>query len=92
MTEPRYGVAAYWSEEDGCWIAVVPGLPGCTAHGDTWAGALAEIDTALRLRIESAVAHGDALPPPRFRPVERMASDRWDARSKRALDETAPQS
>ena len=24
-----------WSEEDNCWVCVVPELPGCQADGDT---------------------------------------------------------
>lgn len=31
----RYEIIIYWSEADGAFIAEVPELPGCMAHGDS---------------------------------------------------------
>ncbi len=31
----RYEIIIYWSDEDQEFIAEVPGLPGCMAHGAT---------------------------------------------------------
>ena len=36
----KYEVIIYWSNEDGAFIAEVPELPGCSAHGDTRSAAL----------------------------------------------------
>ncbi len=31
----KYEIIIYWSNEDQVFIAAVPELPGCMAHGDT---------------------------------------------------------
>ena len=31
----RYEIIIYWSNEDNAFIAEVPELPGCIAHGET---------------------------------------------------------
>ena len=31
----KYEVIIYWSNEDNAFIAEVPELPGCMAHGET---------------------------------------------------------
>jgi len=36
----KYEVIIYWSEEDDAFIAEVPELPGCAAHGATQDSAL----------------------------------------------------
>lgn len=36
-----------WSDVDECWIADVPDLTWCAAHGPTPAAALAEVETAV---------------------------------------------
>ena len=37
----RYEIILYWSDEDPVFIAEVPELPGCMAHGETQDEALA---------------------------------------------------
>ena len=36
----KYEIILYWSEEDGAFVAEVPQLPGCMAHGATQEDAL----------------------------------------------------
>ena len=49
-------------EEDGRWIAEVPGLPGVLTYGNTEAEALAKVK-ALALRvIADRIEHGESLP------------------------------
>jgi predicted RNase H-like HicB family nuclease len=63
MAEPfNYRVVVEWSEEDDAFIARVPALPGCAAHGRTPESATREAVVAARGIIESMRAHGDALP------------------------------
>ncbi len=38
----KYEIIIYWNEEDHVFVAEVPELPGCMAHGDTQELALVE--------------------------------------------------
>ena len=61
----KYEIIIYWSNEDEAFVAEVPELPGCAAHGDTQEKALAEINTAMDLWIETAWEFGDPVPEPK---------------------------
>ena len=63
----RYETIIYWSNEDQLFIADVPELPGCMAHGDTPHDALAQAQEAMALWIETATEFGDPVPEPRGR-------------------------
>ena len=39
----KFEVIIYWSNQDGVFVAEVPELPGCAAHGDTQEAALEHI-------------------------------------------------
>lgn len=65
---PRYHINVFWSDEDGCWIADVPDLRGCSAHGRTPAEAAAEAQEAITLWLETARDEGIAIPEARYRP------------------------
>ncbi len=61
----RYEIIIYWSDEDGAFIAEVPELPGCLAHGDSRELALANAKDAIALWVETAAEHGDPVPQPK---------------------------
>ena len=63
----KYEVIIYWSAEDGAFIAQVPELPGCTAHGSSQEVALANVQEAIRLWIDTAKEFGDPIPEPKGR-------------------------
>jgi predicted RNase H-like HicB family nuclease len=63
----RYEIIIYWSDEDGVFVAEVPELPGCAAHGDSQAAALAKAQDAIALWIETAKEFGDPIPEPKGR-------------------------
>lgn len=63
----RYEIILYWSAEDTAFIAEVPELPGCMAHGDTQELALANIKEAMHLWVDTAREFGDPIPEPRGR-------------------------
>lgn len=63
----RYETIIYWSNEDQLFVADVPELPGCMAHGDTPQEALAQAQEAMALWIETATEFGDPVPQPRGR-------------------------
>lgn len=69
MTEPHYHINLFWSAEDACWIADAPDLKPCSAHGDTRAEALRNIDDAIAGWLEVARERGMVIPEPRYRPA-----------------------
>ncbi|HEX8407407.1 MAG TPA: type II toxin-antitoxin system HicB family antitoxin [Thermoanaerobaculia bacterium] len=63
----RYEIIIFWSDEDDAFIADVPELPGCMAHGSTHANALANAQEAIDLWLEAARANGSLVPEPKGR-------------------------
>ncbi|MEP7362037.1 MAG: type II toxin-antitoxin system HicB family antitoxin [Acidobacteriota bacterium] len=63
----KYEVIIFWSDEDQAFIAEVPELPGCAAHGPTQETALASAQDAIRLWIDTAKEFGDPIPEPKGR-------------------------
>lgn len=51
-------------DEDGSWFAEIPLLEGCMTQGDDRAEALALIDEAKALWLETALAEGIPIPEP----------------------------
>ena len=58
----KYEIIIYWSEEDGAFVAEVPELPGCAAHGPTHEAALVSAQEAIRLWVATAKEFGDPIP------------------------------
>jgi predicted RNase H-like HicB family nuclease len=67
MNMYRYEIILYWSTEDAAFIAEVPELPGCMAHGDTQDEALHQAQEAMAAWIEVAQEIGRTIPEPRGR-------------------------
>jgi predicted RNase H-like HicB family nuclease len=61
----KYEIIIYWDEQDRIYIADVPELPGCSAHGDTYDVALNNIKEAIQLWIDTAREFGDPVPEPK---------------------------
>ena len=61
----RYEIIIFWSDEDDAYIADVPELPGCMAHGDAHESALANAKEAIQLWLETAKEFGDPIPEPK---------------------------
>jgi len=51
-------------DEDGLFVAEVPGLPGCISQGQTRSEALRNIQEALEAYLESLKVHNEPAPPP----------------------------
>lgn len=51
-------------DEDGVFVAEVPGLPGCISQGQTRSEALRNIQEALEAYLESLKVHDEPVPPP----------------------------
>lgn len=64
---PRYEIDIFWSDEDDAYIAVVPDLPYCSAWGETYEEALAQVKVAIRGHLKVIERYGDPIPEPRTR-------------------------
>ncbi len=60
----EYSVFIKYDPIDKIYVASVPELPGCMAHGNTKEQALKEIETAKELWIETALEDGLPIPEP----------------------------
>ncbi len=64
-----YHINIFYSEEDGGYIADIPDLKHCSAFGTTRQEALAEVEIAKELWLETAKQEGKTLPLPRYKPI-----------------------
>jgi predicted RNase H-like HicB family nuclease len=73
---PHYHINLFWSDDDDCWIADVPDVKYCSAHGATPEDAAREIQVALGLWLDVAREYGDPIPEARYRAAvdERRAA------------------
>jgi len=67
MSKLNYEVVLYWSRDDKVFIAEVPELAGCMAHGKTQEEALAQVKEAMRLWVKTAREFGRTVPAPKGR-------------------------
>lgn len=63
----KYEIILYWSTEDNAFVAEVPELPGCMAHGDSQESALASVKEAMQLWLDTAREFGAPIPQPKGR-------------------------
>jgi len=63
----KYEIIIFWSDVDNAFVAEVPELPGCMAHGNTQEGAFTSIREAMRLWLDTAREFGDTIPEPKGR-------------------------
>lgn len=61
----KYEIILYWSDDDQAFIAEVPELPGCMAHGESQEVVLANVKQAIHLWIDTAAEFGDPVPQPK---------------------------
>ena len=63
----KYEFIIYWTREDQAFVAEIPELSGCTAHGPTPQEAIANAQDAIQLWIDTAQEFGDPVPEPKER-------------------------
>lgn len=61
----KFEIILYWSSEDRVFVAEVPELPGCMAHGDSQEAVLKHVNEAIQLWIDTAREFGDPIPQPK---------------------------
>ncbi len=64
-----YHINIFYSEEDECYIADIPDLKYCSAHGPTPEEALREVLIAKEAWLAVAREKGLPIPEPRYRPA-----------------------
>ncbi len=69
MPTPKYHINVFFSKDDKAFIADVPDLKYCSAHGPTPEKAVREVQVAMRAWLAAAKAHGKRIPTPRYRPA-----------------------
>lgn len=65
MSEPRYEIDIFYSDEDGAFVANVPELPYCSAWGDSYEDALREVRVAMDLYLDTLREDGREVPEPK---------------------------
>jgi len=60
----KYRVVIAWCAADKAYVASVPDLPGCMAHGNTYEAALASVQDAAQLWLDTAREDGAPIPEP----------------------------
>jgi len=61
----KYEIIIFWSNADEAFVAEVPELPGCSAHGHTQEDALQNAKEAIELWLQTAREFGDPIPVPK---------------------------
>lgn len=65
----KYSINVQWSDEDECFVALVPEFPTLSAFGETQEEALAEAKVALQGFIDIYKEDGTSLPEPKYVPT-----------------------
>jgi len=66
----KYEIIIYWSDEDDTFVAEVPELPGCMAHGESQETALSNVHDAIGLWLATAKETGRPVPQPKGRRLQ----------------------
>lgn len=61
---PKYSVLIQYDSRDDIYVASIPELPGCIAHGKTQYEAIQELQIAYELWMEAAQEIGAEVPSP----------------------------
>ena len=65
MSQHKYEIIVYWSDEDKAYIAEVPELPGCMADGKTYEDVINNVQIIISEWIETAKELGKPIPKPK---------------------------
>ena len=67
MKSHKYEIIIFWSDEDDAFVADVPELAGCMAHGNSHEAALRHAKAAIDLWMTTAKEFGKPIPEPKGR-------------------------
>lgn len=71
--ENKYPINIFWSEEDECFVAIIPDFPNLSAFGETHEEAVADAKQVLQMAIESLEHDGIPLPQPQYFTVQEYS-------------------
>jgi predicted RNase H-like HicB family nuclease len=74
-----YHIKLFYSQEDNAYIADIPDLKTCSAHGETPQEALAEVLIAREAWLVVAQEEGRSIPEPKYRLAIYLVSVCTDA-------------
>lgn len=74
MPSPKYHINVFYSPDDKAFIADIPDLKYCSAHGKTPQDALKQVLIAQEAWLQTAKAHRKRIPKPRYRPAIYVAA------------------
>lgn len=60
----KYSIIIQYDETDGIYVASIPEIQGCMAHGKTQAEALKEVQVVYEMYVDEANETGRSLPSP----------------------------
>jgi predicted RNase H-like HicB family nuclease len=69
LTPHRYHINVFWYPDDLCWVADVPDLRPCSAHGETPELAMAAVSHAIHGWLETARGADLPIPDPCYSPA-----------------------
>ena len=83
----KYAIIISWSDDPGdqVFVADVPELPGCAAHGDTHEEALANVQVAIALWLDTCKEEG--VPPPNPGVISEIMRSEYANLKKRGVSE-----
>ncbi|MFZ2124786.1 type II toxin-antitoxin system HicB family antitoxin [Rhodoferax sp.] len=62
--QSRYEIVIYWSDEDDCFLAEVPELPGCMADGASYQEAVSNVEIVIDEWLSTATELERRIPEP----------------------------
>jgi predicted RNase H-like HicB family nuclease len=65
--DSKYEIIIYWSQEDDAFLAEIPELKGCIAHGESYEEALKNVNIVAMEWINIAKEEGWNIPEPKGR-------------------------
>jgi predicted RNase H-like HicB family nuclease len=71
MSEYKYEITIYWSEDDDCFIVLVPELAGCMAEGASHIEAVKNAHASINQWIEVAKQENRPIPAPKRKIILR---------------------
>lgn len=71
--ENKYPIHIFWSEEDDCFVAIIPDFPNLSAFGETHEEAIYDAKQVLQMALESLERDGISPPQPNYYKIQEYS-------------------